>query len=146
MLVVADRAGRPASGVVRTVKPADNADAVARVSELLERVVQHLRELQIEHVILTDTDLRRVAPKNVRARAQIETVFLLAASKVGIGVEVVHQRKVASHLGLPGTANKDQIRDKVAEVVGESALTDEPVRRARALGAVWVSANVEGAT
>lgn len=145
VLVVADGAGAPSPGAVRVVKPADDADAVARVSELLERIVQHLRELQIEHVVLTDTDLSRARPTSVRARAQIETVFLLAAAKVGVGVEVVHQRKVGIHLGLPATANKDAIRVKVTEVVGEAALMDEPVRRARALGAVWVSAGVEGA-
>ncbi len=142
VLVVTDGAGELLDEGPRTVKPAEDCDVSAQLGELRERVVQHLRAIGADRLVLTDSNLRRSSPSNIRSRSQIETIFYLAAHETGVAVEVVHQKKIAAHLGLAGNATKEGIRDAVQDAVGAAALSGDPARRARALGAVWVSAGV----
>lgn len=134
--------GRLVAGLPNRFGPGSDVDPSMRVAEYVERLQQHLSG-RTELVVLTDVDLSRARPTNVRAQAYLEAAILLAARRVGARVEVVHQRTVASHLGLPASSSKEAIRSRVVGLVAAESLTPEAQRRARALGAVWKAADID---
>lgn len=122
--------------------PGSDADPSVRLAEYVERLKQHWAG-KAQLVVLTDFDMRQVKPTLLRRQAYLEAAALMAARRVDARVKVVHQRTVASHLGLPASSSKAVIRDRIAEIVGAHKLLPEPQRRARALGAVWQAAGIE---
>lgn len=122
--------------------PGGHADLGRRQEEFIERVTQHLSS--VEMVVLVDVNLHRVGPSSVRDRAYIEAAMASAACRVGATLKVVHQKSIGSHLDLGPNASKDDIRSAVADIVGEDALSPDPDRRARAIGAVWASRSPTG--
>lgn len=93
-------------------------------------------------VVLVDVNLSRARPSNVRYKAYIEAAVASAACRAGATIKVVRQKSIGAHLGLGPSASKEDIREAVAEVVGDGALSPEPGRRARAIGAVWAAAGL----
>lgn len=135
VVVLVDDSGAIAVGLPEKLKPSPEADDAVRLSEFMERVRQHLRAVKADAVVLTDVDRSRARPSSVRYTTQIETVITLAAHAEGAAVEVVHQKSIGKHLGLSANASKKQIRDVLEDRVGTKALSPDPDRRARALGA-----------
>lgn len=119
------------------VLPVEVADPGERLGELLERLTQHFRHRDINALVLTDSSVGRTKPSSVRSRAQIEAVLVIAARRCEIPVRVVHQKSVATHLGLPASSDKASVRAAVAAQLGKEDLKGHPERRARAIGAVW---------
>lgn len=138
--VAVDGGGGLLDRIPDRLAPGGHGDFGYRQEEFIERVAQHLRS--VEMVVLVDVNLRRVGPSSVRDRAYIEAAMASAACRVGATVKVVHQKSIGSHLGLGQNASKGDIRDAVADVVGEDSLSPEPDRRARAIGAAWAAADV----
>lgn len=144
IFVVLGDDGSLATGMPARVSPREDDDAGARLHDFKERVVQHLRAVDPATVVLTDTNLSQTGTLSVRARAELEAAIKLAAHECQASVTVVHQKSVASHLGLAATADKRAVRKTVIGALPSgTSLSPEPDRRARAIGAVWVAAGLQ---
>lgn len=143
VVVATDGGGRLLlSGLPERLEPGSEADPSAQLDEYVERLQQHLSG-RAERVVLTDVNLSRARPTNLRAQAYWEAAVLLAARRVGAPVMVIHQRAVARHLGLRASSSKNAIRARVTGIIAADSLAPEPERRARALGAVWKAADID---
>lgn len=143
VVIAVDDAGTPLDRLPDRLTPRHDADRATMLSDYLERVVQHLRDISAERVVFTDVDLSRARPSDVRTQGHLEATFMLAARQARAEAVGVHQRAIASHLGLPPSARKREIREVVADVVGAEVLSPDPDRRARALGGVWAAQNLD---
>lgn len=144
VVVTATAEGELSDGIPPNLAPGTFASLAEQQGEFLERVTQHLNNVGATCVVLTDVNLSKGTPSNIRAQSYLEAGLILAAHQVGAEIAMVHQQSIATHLGLPASSSKHAIRETVASSVGESSLSPDPIRRARAIGALWSVAGTRG--
>lgn len=144
IVVTATAGGELSDGIPPELSPGTFASLADQQGEFLERVAQHLSNVGARVVVLTAVNLSKGAPSNIRDQSYLEAAFILGAHQVGAELSVVHQRSIATHLGLPASASKHDIRAEVASHLGDPALSPDPIRRARAIGALWSVAGASG--
>lgn len=140
---VVDDGGAPTDALPPRFEPSADTDPGKRLNEYAERIWQHLRGVAARELVIVRTSERQSSPSTVRETAQLEAAVAMAAAKANIPVHTIHQKSVGSHLGLGGNAGKADIRKAIEARLGAAAVSPDPERRARAVGAAI--AVVEGA-
>lgn len=114
------------------------------LGRLVEHLTGHLSTNDVNQIVIVSDFGIKPSGQAVRERAQLETAMILAAYKVGAGLEWRTVGDALEHLGLDKAKDKrGRLCIALTAALGDERLSPDPKRRAAAIGVALAATGLD---
>jgi hypothetical protein len=114
------------------------------LGRLIEHLAGHLSTNDVGQIVIVSDFGMKPSGQDARQRAQLETAMILAAYKVGAGLEWKTVGEALEHLGLDKAKDKrGRLRSALTAALGDKRLSPDPKRRAAAIGVALAATGLD---